>query len=245
MTEKNAISMSSMRSCLIVPRVDDADAMFTSGAGALLFDFADNEGIERHASLMRRARVAQCASQILVRLPRLDDPLFDLALETLVGTAPDGVVLQAAEGGASVQQLGSRLAVFEAEADIADGVTRIVAELSTPAGFLSLAALPGSSPRLEALLFGRVALALALGADEASAPVQTARSLLVVSAAAAGVKAFDAPCREPGRLKEECLAARRDGFFGKCAASPEDIGVIESVFSAPSALSARTESFER
>ncbi len=224
--------MSSLRSCLIIPRIDDDDAMFASGAGALLFDFADGEGIERHAPLIARARLAQGASRILVRLPRLDDPLFDRALETLQGAPPDGVVLQAAEGAASVQQLGSRLAVFEAEADIADGATHIVAELSTPAGFLSLATLPGASRRLSALLFARAALASALGAEEASAPVETARSLLVIAAGAAGVKALDAPCRAAGTLEEECLVARRDGYSGKCAASPEDIGVIESVFGA-------------
>lgn len=224
--------MSSMRSCLIIPRANGAETMFTSGAGALIFDFADGEGIERHASLIRRAREAQSPSRLLVRLPRLDDPAFDLALETLRGMAPDGVVLQAAEGAESVQQLGSRLAVFEAEADVADGAIRIVAELSTPAGLLSCAALARASPRLQALLFGRAALASALGTEEDSAPVETARALLVLAAAAAGAPALDAPCRDPGKLQEECLAARRDGFLGKCAVSPEDIGVIESLFSA-------------
>ncbi len=235
MTTKNAASMSSKRSCLIIPRVNCADAMFASGAGALIFDFADEEAMERHAPLLRRAREAQGPSRLLVRLPGLDDPFFDPALERLRATAPDGVVLQATEGAASVQQLGSRLAVFEAEADVADGSTRIVAELSTPAGFLSSATLARASRRLEALLFGRAALALALGTDEGSAPVESARALLVLSAAAAGVKAFDAPCGDPGKLEAECLAARRDGFFGKCAANEVDVGVIERVFAASSA----------
>ncbi|ARN82706.1 aldolase/citrate lyase family protein [Methylocystis bryophila] len=221
-----------MRSCLIIPRAHVAETMFTFGAGALIFDFADSEGIKRHASLIRRARETLCPSRLLARLPRLDDPAFDLALETLRGAAPDGVVLQAAEGAETVQQLGSRLAVFEAEADVADGAIRIVAELSTPAGLLSCAALARASPRLHALLFGRAALASALGTEENSAPVETARALLALAAAAAGALALDAPCRDPGKLKEECVAARRDGFLGKCAVSPKDIGVIESVFSA-------------
>ncbi len=232
MTTTNATSMSSKRSCLIIPSDNWADAMFTSGAGALIFDFADEEGMERHAPLIRRAREAQAQSQILVRLPGLDEPSFDLALERLCATPPDGVVLQATEGAASVQQLGSRLAVFEAEADVADGATRIVAELSTPAGFLSCATLARASRRLEALLFGRAALARRLGADEISAPVESARALLVLAAGAAGVKVFDAPSNDPGKLEEECLAARRDGFFGKCAASEVDIGVIERAFAA-------------
>ena len=142
-------------------------------------------------------------------------------------------MLQAAEGAASVQQLGSRLAVFEADADAIDGATRIVAEISTPRGFLSAATLAGSSKRLQALLFGRAALASTLGADEASAPIESARGLLVLAAAAAGARAIDAPCSDPARLEEECLAARRDGFFGKCAAREEDIGVIERLLGAP------------
>ncbi len=227
--------MSSMRSCLIAPKASISDTMFTSGAGAFIFDFADAETMERHAALLRRARGVNCPSRMLVRLPRLEDSFFDIALETLRATPPDGVVLQATEGCASVQQLGSRLAVFEAEADAADGATRIVAELSTPRGVLSAATLAGSSKRLHALLFGRAALAFALGADEASVPVESARALIILAAAAAGAHAIDAPCREPVRLKEECLAARRDGFFGKCATREEDVGVIERLFGAPDA----------
>jgi len=222
--------MSSMRSCLIVPKAGGSDAIFTSGAGALIFDFADAEGMERQAPLLRRAREAKSPSRLLVRLPGLDDPFFDLALEALCATPPDGVVLRGAEGASNVQQLGSRLAVFEAEANAADGATRIVAELSTPAGILSSATLARASPRLEALLFGRAALASALGTDEVSAPIESARALLILAAAAAGVKAFDAPCRDWGKLEEECLAARREGFFGKCGESEEDIGVIERLF---------------
>jgi len=227
--------MSSMRSCLIVPKASRSDALFTSGAGALIFDFADAGGMERHAPLLRRARESRVPSRLLVRLPGLDDPTFDLALERLRPSPPDGVVLQATEGAANLQQLGARLAVFEAEANVADGATRTFAELSTPAGILSAATLPRASRRLEALLFGRAALASALGTHEASTPVESACALLLLAAAAAGVKALDAPCGDPARLQEECLAARRDGFFGKCAASEADIGVIERLFGASNA----------
>jgi len=198
----------------------------------MIFDFADAEVMKIHAPLLRRAREINCSSRLVTRLPRLDDPFFDPALEALRATPPDGVVLQAAEGAASVQQLGSRLAVFEAEADVADGATRIVAEISTPRGVLSAATLAGSSKRLQALLFGRSALASALGADEASGPIESARGLVVLAAAAAVAHAIDASCRDPARLEAECLAARRDGFSGKCAASETDIGVIERLFEA-------------
>ncbi len=227
--------MSSMRSCLIVPKASISDTMFTSGVGALVFDCTDAEAMERQAPLLWRAREAKCPSRLLVRLPGLDDPFFDLALEALRGTPPDGVVLQAVEGAASVQQLGSRLAVFEAEAGAADGATRIVAEFSTPSGVLSSATLGGASKRLQALLFGRAALALALGTDVVSAPVENARALLILAAAAAGAQALDAPCHDPAKLEEECLAARKDGFFGKCAVREDDIGVIERLFRAPRA----------
>ena len=225
--------MSSMRSCLIAPKASISDTMFTSGAGTLIFDYADAGAMERHAPLLRRAREVNCPSRLLVRLPRLEDSFFDSALEVLRATPPHGVVLQAAEGAPSVQQLGSRLAVFEAEADVADGATRVVAEISTPAGVLSAATLAGASKRFLALLFGRAALASALGTDEASAPVESARALLILAAAAAGAHAIDAPCCDPAWLEEECLGARRDGFFGKCAAREEDIGVIERLLGAP------------
>ena len=225
--------MSSMRSCLIVPMASISDTMFASAAGMLLFDFTNVDAMERHVSPFRLARAVNCPSRILVRLPHLDDPFFGSALEALRAAPPDGVVLQATEGAPSVQQLGSRLAVFEAEAAAVDGATHIVAEISTPRGVLSAATLAGASKRLQALLFGRAALASALRTDEASVPVESARGLVVLAAVAAGAQAIDGPSREPARLEEECLAARRDGFFGKCAAREEDIGVIERLLGAP------------
>ena len=66
--------MSSMRSCLIVPMTSINDTKFTSGAGTMVFDFADAGAIEKHAPLLRRAREVNCSLQIIARLPRLDDP---------------------------------------------------------------------------------------------------------------------------------------------------------------------------
>jgi citrate lyase subunit beta/citryl-CoA lyase len=230
------------RSCLILP--DDpwleAEAWLACGASALLLDL--HEPRAGALAFLRRAREFPPRPAIYARLGPVEHPRFDLALESTLQAPPDGIFLDGAEGGASVQHLAAKLAVFEARAGLADGATTIIAGAArTPAAIFALGSYKDCSRRLVALAWDSEALARALGLDSwpgvVPAPLAIARGLLVLGAAAAGLPALDAPSRHPNEaadLRDECLLARADGFEGKLATRPEEIAIIEEIFTAGS-----------
>ncbi len=140
-------------------------------------------------------------------------------------------MLPKAEGGFSVAHLGGRLAVYEAEAGLPDGATRILPiATETARAVFALHSLPGSSPRLSGITWGAEDLSADLGAETNraedgawTAPFALARNLTLMAAAAAEVDAIDtinAHFRDLDGLARECRAARRDGFVGKMAIHP-------------------------
>jgi len=221
-----------VRSCLILP--DDprleAQAWLDCGASALLLDL--REPRSGALSFLREARKISPRPGIYARL----GPVEHAAVEA----PPDGFFLDGAEGGASVQHLAAKLAVFEARAGLAAGAMTIVAcAAQTPAAIFALHRYKDCSPRLKALTWGGGALARTLGLDGwpgvVPAPLAAARGLLVLGAAAAGLPALDAPSPRPNEaadLREECLVARADGFKGKLATRREEIAIIEEIFAA-------------
>ena len=159
--------------------------------------------------------------------------------------APDAVMLPKCLGGASVQQLGAKLAVHEAEHDLADGATRILAIATESARALyGFASYIGCSRRLDGLAWGGEDLSADLGAEANrladgayAAPYALARALTLIGAAAAGVSAIDAAFtnfRDAEGLGAEARAARRDGFGAKMAIHPAQVPIINKVFT-PSA----------
>ncbi len=217
-----------MRSCLIL--ADDAplEAALESGASVVV--------VESRALALQRSVAAACGRPALyVRLGPMGDPGVDGVLETLLEAPPDGILLEGAEGGVSVQHVGAKLAVFEARAGLPDGAVGVIAlAAGTPKAIFKLGSFAGCSTRLRALAFERSALArcLALDAPDA-APLGLARGLVALAAAAAEAPALDAPCRAPrdmATLRKECLEALRDGFKGKLATTLEEIAVIEEIF---------------
>jgi citrate lyase subunit beta/citryl-CoA lyase len=226
------------RSCLILP--DDprleAEAWLACEASALLLDLrAPRAGA---LAFLRQAREFGARPALYARLGPVERPDFDLALESMLRSPPDGIFLDGAEGGASVQHLAAKLAVFEARAGLADGAMTIIAGAAgTPAAIFTLGSYKDCSRRLVALAWERDALARALELDDwpgvDAAPLVVARGLLVLGAAAAGLPALDAPSLLPNdviELRDECLVARADGFKGKLATTREEIAIFDEIF---------------
>jgi len=153
-------------------------------------------------------------------------PVIDADLAALVVPGLDGVFLEGCEGRAHVQQLSARLAVREAEAGLTAGSIGIVAlAAQTPASVFALGDYRGASSRLLALALDEAPLP---GGDAARG---TARALLLLGAAAAGVAALgSAPESEGDGFDADCIAARRDGFSGLISRAPGQIGAVERAF---------------
>ncbi len=162
----------------------------------------------------------------------MDSDLIEADLDSLVSAAPDGVLLTRCEGRAKLRQLAARLAVREAEAGLPDGAIKIAAFAGgTPAAVLALNAYGGATPRLAALAFDEAGLRAAMGLDEPRAtPIEAARALVVLAAAAAGVPALIQPVSQGDDLAY--ASARRDGFSGAMALEAAAIARIHAVFTA-------------
>jgi citrate lyase subunit beta/citryl-CoA lyase len=247
-----------MRSLLFVPgdSPKKLEKGMNSGADVLLIDLEDSVALDSKDEA-RRITAAFLSEQgkeaerprLFVRVNGLTTGLIDADLDGVMRSAPDGIVLPKAVGGADVAHLGAKLAVREAEFGLADGATRILAiATETAAGVFALGTFAGASHRLMGLTWGGEDLSADLGAETNRAedgaytdPYRLARSLTLLGAAAAGVDAIDSVFtnfRDMAGLEAECRAARRDGFVAKMAIHPGQVPVINEAFTpSPEAIS--------
>lgn len=238
------------RSLLFVP--GDSLRKFTrareGAADALILDLEDSVAASAKeaargvtAQMLREPRGRQ---QMLVRVNALDTGLTLGDLAAVMPAAPDGIVLPKCTGPADVAQLAHYLDAFEAAAGTAAGRTRIIAIATETAGSLfTLGTYGGCSPRLAGLVWGGEDLSAALGASanrvgrDYLGPYRLARDLCLAGARAAGVQPLDSvyvDIKDLEGLRDEALAARRDGFTGKAVIHPSHVEVVNAAF-APTA----------
>jgi citrate lyase subunit beta/citryl-CoA lyase len=243
-----------MRSFLFVPGDDEkklAKAL-SAGADALIVDLEDSVAFDAKprarsvaAAFLAAAAKSEGRPRLIVRVNPLDGDLTDLDLDAVMPAAPDCVMLPKSLGGASVQQLGVKIAVREARSGLVDGATKIIAlATETAEAMFGLSSYRACSPRLQALAWGGEDLSADLGAETNrladgawAGPYALARNLALLAAASARVAAIDTVfvnLRDLDGLRAEALAARRDGFSAKMAIHPAQVPIINDVFT-PSA----------
>jgi citrate lyase subunit beta/citryl-CoA lyase len=175
-----------------------ADAKFPDGrlteVEALILNLELGSQVKEIAAL----RAREPALRIYVRVSPLTVSEIDADLDAVMAARPDGILLAKVTSGADLSHLGAKLAVREAELGLNDGGTRIIAMIDSAKGLFGLASLSGASHRLDALAWDPHAIArdagLAGPLDEEGAlhdVCRTARSLVLLGAAAVGVDAVD------------------------------------------------------
>jgi citrate lyase subunit beta/citryl-CoA lyase len=243
-----------MRSLLFVP-ADSArklEKSLTAQADMLLVDLEDSvapdnkeQAREMAAQFVGQARRSPGAPDIYLRVNALDSPWTDADLAAIMPYAPAGVMLPKSHSGADVDDLSNRLAVHEAELGLEDGVTRIlVVATETASSLFNLDTYQGVSDRLHGLSWGAEDLSADIGArsnrtedGQFSEPFRLARNLCLFAAVAAGVTPIDTVFtnfRDIEGLRREAVAAERDGFTAKMAIHPDQVAIINDVFT-PSA----------
>lgn len=243
-----------MRSLLFVPGDSERklEKALSSGADVLLVDLEDSVALDAKqaarditARFLAAQREVASRPRLYVRVNALDTGQTDADLAAVMAAMPEGIMLPKSVSGADVQHLAAKLAVQEAENDIADGQTRILAVATeTAASLFNLGSYQGASPRLEGLTWGAEDLSADIGAlasrtpDGAfSEPFRLARNLCLFGAVAAGATPIDTVFtnfRDMDGLRTESLQALRDGFTAKMAIHPAQVPVINEVFT-PSA----------
>lgn len=161
------------------------------------------------------------------------------AIRRAVAIRPDGIALAGCLRGADVQRLDVLLSVAEAEADMAPGILPVLALtdglLPSPR---SEHGFTGKSPRLGGLVWDWQALQRLTGAarvrDEAGRwtdAFAAARGAVLLSAKAAGLRAYDAfDPLSPTGLEHACRASRLDGFDGVLVRRAADVAIVKNVF---------------
>jgi citrate lyase subunit beta / citryl-CoA lyase len=239
-----------MRSLLFVPA--DApkklDKALGSSADAIIIDLEDSVAPDRKdaarqaaAEFLRAALAKPARPRLLVRVNGLHTGLIDADLDAVVAAGPDAIMLPKAEGGASVIHADAKLTAREALHGRSEGSIEIIAIATETAAALFVAGTyRGASARLSALTWGAEDLSAELGAEANRDrdgnfldPYRLARTLCLAAAAAAEVQAVDTvyvDFRNEAGLRRECEEARRDGFTGKMAIHPAQVGTINEVF---------------
>ena len=144
-----------MRSLLITPADEQrlAEAL-NSGADAIIVDLAQGAPAGRVAARAAAARFLKetpgrlGGPMLIVRANALDSGETDADLDAVMPGAPAAILLPGSLGAASVQQLSTKLAVREAEFDLPDGETRIIAVADTAQSLFHLGSYRGASARL-------------------------------------------------------------------------------------------------
>ena len=236
-----------MRSLLVAPADEQrlAEAL-KSGADAVIVDLAQAAPATREearataARFLKEARGRGAAPALVIRTHRLDSGETDADLDSVMAHAPDAILMPGSLGAASVQQLSAKLAVREAAFALPDGGTRIIAVADTAQSLFSMGSYRGSSARLVGIAWSAEPLRADIGAEtdrdrfgDYLGAYRLARELTLLAATSARVAAIDAifpDARDREGLRAEALAARRDGFAGKMAIDPAQVGAINAVF---------------
>jgi citrate lyase subunit beta/citryl-CoA lyase len=235
-----------MRSMLFVPgdSVRKFESARKTAADCLILDLEDSVAPDQKVAardvVVGMLKQNDGRQKLYVRVNALDtgSTLGDLA--AVVPARPDGIVLPKCEGGADIDKLSLYLDAFETAAGIEAGHIRIVpVATETARAVFKLDSFAGCSKRLWGLMWGGEDLSAAIGAlrnrtdGRFHSPYLLARDLCLIASGAAGVIAVDtiyADIDNLDGLKEEALAARRDGFLAKAVIHPKHVDVVNAAF---------------
>ena len=235
-----------MRSFLFVPgdSVRKFESAKKTAADALILDLEDSIAPDQKVvarGITREMLGSRNPDQkMYIRVNALDTGMTLADLAAVMPGRPDGIVLPKCAGAADVNHLALYLEAFEAASNLAQGSTRIVVVATeTARAVLKLLDFEGASPRLWGMMWGAEDLAASLGASRNRTagrfhgPFLLARYLCLISAAAAGVVAIDTIATDIDdlvALREEAIAARRDGFLSKAIIHPKHVDVVNAAF---------------
>lgn len=243
-----------MRSYLFVPgdTPRKLEKGLASGADALLLDLEDS--VAPHDKPKARDTVRDYLRanidkpqrpRLFVRVNALDTGMTDADLDAVMPARPDGILFPKSRHGGDVTHLDAKITAREALYDIKEGSTRIIVLVTESAQALfGLHNYRGASERLDGMTWGAEDLSADLGAEtnrnergEYTDPYRLARAQCLIAAVAAEVAPIDSiypNFRDAEGLRRETLEGRRDGFTGKMAIHPDQVPVINEIYT-PSA----------
>jgi citrate lyase subunit beta/citryl-CoA lyase len=237
-----------IRSILFIPADSEKKLAKAAGTGAdaLVLDLEDSVLPDRKpiARGMIRDYLGGLAERgrYLVRVNDLasGETLKDLA--AVIPLGPAGILLPKIRGPEDVAAVGHYLDLLEAEHGLPPGLVRITAIVTeTPAVLLRMGELVRQAhPRISHVTWGGEDLSAAMGAGDPRTPegdwrpmyVQ-ARNQCLLLGHALGAEVLDTAYvnfKDPEGLRRSCGQSRHDGFSGRVAIHPDQVGIINEAF---------------
>ncbi|HCG00675.1 MAG TPA: CoA ester lyase [Chloroflexi bacterium] len=240
------LDRSRFRSLLLVPANDPvrADAGLAANPDALILDLEDGVSINDKesprdviASLVDGARHYSCAIYVRINGVATAQAFEDIA--TVVQHGLRGIVLPKAESAEDIAAADFAISHWERARGIGLGSVEILPIVETARGMLGAATVARASPRVRRLCFGSGDFTRDLGIVwMASHPMLVAnRAHLVVISRASGIEApidtaYPRSEAEQGFVAE-VHEARAMGFQGKICLLPEQVRLVNAVFTGP------------
>ena len=222
----------------------------------LMFDLEDSVPVGEKAKA--RQMVSECllygkdwaSGSRSVRINPMDSPYAYRDIVDVVekaGGVIDSIVISKVNHPCEVKAVDYILTQIEQSMGFPEGRIGLEASIETAEGLLRVEEIAFSSERLETLVFGIADYAASVGAmsrgisghgeSEDFYPGHRWHfplSRMIMAAKAAGLSAIDAPYgdyKNPEGLQKSCLLAAALGCDGKWAIHPDQISIIEEVFS--------------
>ena len=175
-----------------------------------------------------------------LRFVRIGRALSDDAEADLVAVVRpglDGVLVPKVVRVEELELLDGMLRERERDAGLPAGAVRVFAAIETAAALIDAPRI-ARAPRVVGLMFGSEDFAAELGLptrrEAEAADLLYARSAVAVAAVAAGVLAFDgihADFHDEAGLRADALRGRRLGMHGRQCIHPDQIAVVNEIFS--------------
>ena len=237
-----------LRSWLFVPA--DSERKFekalASEADALILDLEDaiqpaQKSAARDLLAGWMAEERDGGPQAWVRVNPHGSGMTEEDLDAAMGPGCAGIVLPKAEGREDVVKLARLMDSFESERGLEIGTRRVlVVATETPAAVFALPQYAPPHARLAALTWGAEDLSAELGATSnmdadgrLTEVYRHIRTQALLAACAAGVMPIEGvytDFRDEAGLLADSRAARRDGFTGRLAIHPAQVGPINAAF---------------
>ena len=218
-----------------------------TGADAVILDLEDAVLLGRKPAAREAARVflqsrtGTLRTQWWVRINALITPESQLDLDAVMAAAPYGLMIPKVDHPSELARLSEELNAREARAGIAPGATRLIPLLESPRALLTASEyLRIPLDRLSGVSWGAQDLGASLGmravrgADgDWNFALRCAQAHCLWLARALEIDAIDTVTPEfknPQALRAECAHLYAAGFTGKLAIHPDQVAVINEVF---------------
>ncbi|MBI2303602.1 MAG: CoA ester lyase [Chloroflexi bacterium] len=231
------------RSLLFVPgnslrRIDKAATLDVDGVILDLEDSVPLAEKETARTMVRDAlpRVRTLWRRVYVRTNVVTGELAPLDIEAVVRPGLDGICIPKVESAGHILLAEGFLADAERKHGLEVGSVTLLPIIETAKGVMNALEVASASPRVVGLLFGAEDFTLDMGITRTRRGRELffARSQVVVAARAAGVAAVDtvySDFRDREGLEQEAHLARHLGFVGKCLIHPDQLEIVNRMFS--------------